>query len=180
MAPPPPTLETPRLRLRAHTADDFADYAALWAAPEVVRYIGGEPSSRQTSWARLLRQVGHWQLLGFGYWLAHDKATGRLVGEVGFANFERDIDPPLGAIPEAGWVLSPWAHRQGYAMEAMTAALAWSDATLRTSLVCIIDPDNAPSLRLADRCGFRERHRTTFMGDPTIVLARAAPASSDR
>jgi RimJ/RimL family protein N-acetyltransferase len=39
-------------------------------------------------------------------------------------------------------------------------------------MVCIIDPQNMPSLRVAERCGFREWARTTYKGDPTIILER--------
>ncbi len=39
-----PTLITERLRLDAHTLDDFDSLAALWADPLVVRYIGGTPA----------------------------------------------------------------------------------------------------------------------------------------
>jgi RimJ/RimL family protein N-acetyltransferase len=167
------TLQTPRLSLRPHRADDLDDYAAMWAEPEVVRYVGGRPSSRQESWARLLRQVGHWQLLGFGYWILKDRESGRLVGEAGFANFERDLEPPLGDAPEAGWIIATWAHGRGYATEATRAILAWGDDRFRGERsVCIIDPANAASLRVAEKCGFTETHRTSYVGDPIIVMER--------
>lgn len=180
MAPMADQLETERLILRVHRADDLDEYAALWGDPEVVRYIGGRPSSRHESWSRLLRQVGHWQLRGFGFWVLRAKAGGRLVGEAGLANFERDMVPPLGDAPEAGWVLARWAHGMGYASEAMTAILAWGDQRFRGGhAVCIIDPENAPSLRLAGKLGFCETHRSTFMGDATTVFRRSfAPATA--
>lgn len=64
-----PTLETERLILRGHGVDDFGDSAAMWAEPEVVRHIGGRPFTREESWSRLLRYIGHWSALGFGYWV---------------------------------------------------------------------------------------------------------------
>ena len=81
--------------LRGHTAADLDAIAAMWADPEVTRHITGVPSTREESWARLLRYAGLWPLLGFGYWLVEDRATGRFLGEVGFANFQRDIEPVL-------------------------------------------------------------------------------------
>jgi hypothetical protein len=42
-----PTIETERLRLRGHRVADFADVAAMWAAPEVVRHIMGRPLTRR-------------------------------------------------------------------------------------------------------------------------------------
>ena len=106
-------------------------------------------------------------------WVAREKGSGRFVGEVGFADFRRDMDPPLGPTPEGGWVLTPAAHGKGYATEAVRAALAWGEAQrgwART--VCIINPENAPSLRVAERCGYREIRRATYKGHPDVVLAR--------
>jgi len=45
-----PTLLTERLRLRAFRRSDLDDYAALYADPEVVRYLGTEPWDRGRSW----------------------------------------------------------------------------------------------------------------------------------
>jgi RimJ/RimL family protein N-acetyltransferase len=73
-------------------------------------------------------------------------------------------------------VLAPWAHGQGFAGEAVTAVLAWADGVLRAPrTVCIIDPDNAASLRVAARAGFREVTRTTYKGGPTVLFERLAP-----
>jgi RimJ/RimL family protein N-acetyltransferase len=170
---PDNTIETERLILRPHRAEDFDDLAALWADPEVTRFIGGRPSTAEESWARLLRYGGLWGLLGFGYWAVRERATGRFVGEVGFADFHRGLG--FDGVPETGWVLAPRAQGRGQAGEAVRAALAWADARSWLRTVCIIDPDNAPSLRLAEACGFREVRHTTYKDHPTIMFERPAP-----
>jgi len=76
----------------------------------------------------LLRYAGHWALLGYGYWVAEEKSTGAFVGELGFADYKRDLQPALPEVPEAGWVLMPWAHGKGYATEAVRAIALWGDA----------------------------------------------------
>jgi RimJ/RimL family protein N-acetyltransferase len=163
---PPPELETARLRMRGHRLDDFADCAALWGDPEVTRFIGGKPSTPEEAWARLLRYVGHWQLLDFGFWNVSEKASGRFVGEVGFANFHRVIEPPLGDAPEMGWVLAPWSHGKGYATEAVRAALAWGDVHFGDrATVCIIDRGNTASMRVAEKAGFQLVGDATYRGD---------------
>ena len=101
-SPSVPVIETQRLRLRGHRLDDFEACAVLWGDPIVTRFIGGKPSTREESWARLLRNVGHWSLLGFGYWVVEDRATGQFAGEIGFSDFRRDITPSLEGIPESG------------------------------------------------------------------------------
>lgn len=40
---------------------------------------------------------------------------------------------------------------------------------------CIIDPGNAPSIRVAEKMGFREIARTTYKGSATIVFRRPRP-----
>lgn len=167
-----PQLETKRLRLRGHALADFAASAALWADPLVTRFIGGRPSTREESWARLLRYPGHWLLLGYGYWVIEDKASGRFAGEGGFGAFKREITPVLDA-PEQGWALVPWAHGKGYATEAVAAMIAWGAAHFgRSDFMCIISPDNAPSLRVAEKAGYREVARTAYKEAPTLVFQR--------
>lgn len=150
-----PLLETPRLRLRPHRAEDWAALIDLWTNPETVRFVGGGAiASPQEIWFRLLRYAGMWPILGYGYWLVEEKATGDLVGDIGFGDFHRDTDPPMLGQPEAGWVLHPKHHGKGYATEATQAMFAWADATGLPSSFCIISPGNKPSLRIAEKLGF--------------------------
>lgn len=145
----------------------------MWADERVVKDITGRPSSREEAWARLLRYAGLWAVLGFGYWLVEDRASGAFVGEVGLADFKRDLEPSLGDALEAGWVMRPDAQGRGLATEAMLAALAWADRHLAgRRVVCMIAPDNAASFRVADKCGFVAFERTHYRGDPTVLLAR--------
>lgn len=145
----------------------------MWAAPEVTRYIGGRPFTEEESWSRLLRYVGHWSLLGFGYWVVEEKAARTFVGEVGFADYRRDLKPSLDGVPEIGWVLTPGAHGRGYATEAVRAAIEWGDShfgSIRTA--CIIDPENTASIRVATKCGYREHAPATYKGEPTLLFVR--------
>jgi RimJ/RimL family protein N-acetyltransferase len=166
-------LETDRLKLRGHRLDDFSDCTAMWADPEVTRFIGGKPLSEEESWRRLLAYVGHWSLLGFGYWVAEEKATGNFVGEIGFADYKRDLEPSLKGTPEIGWVLATHAHGKGYATEAVRAAVAWADAHFESArTACIIAPENLASIRVAVKCGYREFAQATYKGNPTLMFVR--------
>ena len=173
-----PVIETERLRLRGHRPEDFPDCAAMWADPVVTRYIGGKPLSEEEVWRRLLGYVGHWAWMGFGYWAMEEKATGSFAGEMGFSDWKREIEPSLKGVPELGWVLATRVHGKGYATEAVRAAIAWGDANIRSSgsglgrTVCIIHPEHARSIRVAEKCGFKEIQRTTYKGEPTILFSR--------
>ena len=119
-----PLLKTDRLILRRHNVEDFAALHEMWTEPVVYQHIVARPSTREESWSRLLRYVGHWALLGYGYWAVEEQATGSFVGEMGFADYHRDIDPPLDGRPELGWILKTSAHGAGYATEALSAIAA--------------------------------------------------------
>ena len=176
-----PLIETERLRLRGHRIEDFQKSAAMWADPKVVRHIGGQSSSIQQSWARMLNYTGHWTMMGFGYWLIEEKLTGQFVGEIGFADFKRELDPPIVNVPEAGWVLSPSCHGKGYATEALGAAVFWGDDYLvgkRT--VCIINPENAQSINVAKKCGYRQLQNVSYKGELVILFERVCLSRSPR
>ncbi|MDQ2893609.1 MAG: GNAT family N-acetyltransferase [Pseudomonadota bacterium] len=168
-----PILVTDRLTLRAHRVDDLDDCIALWAEPAVYRYIGGKPQSREEVWQRVLRYIGHWRAIGFGYWIAHETATGRLVGELGVIDTRRDTVPTFEGTPEGGWALAGWAHGQGFAREALDAIFGWTDPQIARTM-CIIDPANAASIRLAERLGYRFLNRGTYRDAPTNLYERLA------
>ena len=166
-----PEIETSRLLLRGHKASDFESLAAMWAHPLVVQHITGVPSTESQSWARLLNYTGHWAHQGFGYWAMVEKSTGHYIGDIGIADFKRDIVPSLKGRHEMGWILAPHVHGKGYAYEALQAVIAWGKSHLeKPSLVCIIDPQNTASIRLALKVGFREVMKTSYMGNPTILF----------
>lgn len=171
--PEVPALITDRLTLRGYRLDDFDDCYALWSDPEVMRYISSRPFTREEVWARLLRYVGHWTLLGYGYWIVHETATGAFVGDVGFADHRRDLTPSFGGAPEAGWVLAAAAQGRGLCTEAMQAVLAWGETRFDEGrTVCLIDPRNTASQRVAAKIGYREFARTTYKDQPVILFER--------
>ena len=168
-----PIIETERLILRGHRKEDFRDCADMWAHPDVVRYIGGRPFSGEEVWARLLRYVGHWQWMGYGFWAIEEKATGTFAGELGFAEVKREMEHPIQGVPEIGWVLAPRTHGQGYATEAVRAVVAWGDRHFGSArTVCLIHPDNLRSVHVAEKCGYKEIQRTTYKGQAALIFDR--------
>jgi RimJ/RimL family protein N-acetyltransferase len=168
-----PILETDRLRLRRHRVDDFAACTAMWADPAVTRFLGVNPFKAEEVWDRLLRYVGHWALLGFGFWAVEEKETGAFVGDLGFMDFKRDMQPSLKDVPEIGWILASRAHGKGYATEAVRAAVTWGTAHFKSQrTACIIDPDNLRSIRVAEKCGYQKELLTTYKSHPVILFLR--------
>jgi RimJ/RimL family protein N-acetyltransferase len=97
---------------------------------------------------------------------------------MGFSDWKREIVPSLKGVPEIGWVLATRVRGKGYATEAVRAAIAWGDSHIVSAqpnlgqTVCIIHPEHARSIRVAEKCGFKEILRTTYKAEPAILFAR--------
>ncbi|TKT82572.1 GNAT family N-acetyltransferase [Aquamicrobium sp. LC103] len=168
-----PVLSTQRLVLREHRPEDLPSYAALWADPDVVRFIGGKPLDTEAAWGRILRYRGMWATLGFGFWAIEHE--GRLIGEAGVQDVRRAIEPSLAGTLECGWAITPDLHGRGFAREAVAALLGWADANHPTrAQSAIIAPANAASIRVATNFGFRETARGTYH-DAELIQFRRRP-----
>ena len=170
-----PILTTPRLILRGHTLGDFASYAAERSDPVVMKYLGkGDLLSEEDAWFKFTSIPGHWVLTGYGTWAVEERATGARVGSVGFSDKKRPVEHPASGAPEMGWSLGASAHGRGYATEAVGAALEWGrgffGAGART--VCVISTDNAASLRVAEKAGFKQFATATRYGLGRLVFER--------
>jgi RimJ/RimL family protein N-acetyltransferase len=175
MTPEAPVVETPRLRLRGFRASDLDAQAAAMTDPEVVRHLGGSPMSREDSWRKILASPGLWALLGYGYWVAERREDGAYLGQIGFADFKRDMTPNIEGIPEMGWIMARQVQGQGYATEAVLAALGWAEKALgRQEFVAIISHANAPSIRVAEKAGFSLREEAVYKGEPILLFRRPA------
>jgi RimJ/RimL family protein N-acetyltransferase len=145
----------------------------MLADPEIVRFVGGEPVSREETWRKLIGGRGMWEVLGFGYWTLEDKATGVYLGQIGFADFKRGLVPSIEGLPEMGWMLAPHAQGKGIATEAVLGALGWADEALPgRQVVAIIDESNVASIRVAEKAGFDHREPSTYKNAPILIFRR--------
>lgn len=168
-----PILTTERLLLRGHKLDDFDEFLALWKHRDLVRFIGGELPTREQVWARLLRYAGLWHHLGFGFFAVEERESGRLIGEVGFLDLHRDEISSTEGTLEAGWGITPPMQGKGYATEAMSAAIAWADKRFTgRRMTCIVDLENKPSLRIAEKIGFRRTGEVNYKNKPNAMFER--------
>jgi RimJ/RimL family protein N-acetyltransferase len=158
------TLETERLVLRMFGPADFEAYAAMCGDTEVMRFIGdGQPLAPPMAWRSLATVIGHWSLRGYGLWAVTERASGALVGRVGFWN------PHGWPGFELGWLLARSYWGRGFATEAARAALGWAFTQLgQPEVISLIYPDNAASIRVATRLGERLADRIELMGKPVL------------
>jgi len=174
--PETPIVETPRLILRQNRLSDLDDRVAMTNDPEFMRFVGGV-YDRQENLARILRYLGHWVAFGFGFFVVEEKATGKHLGNVGMARFERGMGADFDNAPEAGWLIAQSAEGRGYATEAMRGAIDWYEKAFGPErMVCLIDPGNEASLRVARKLGFRFLREGVTRGQTVLLHERIAPS----
>lgn len=173
-----PTLRTERLILRPFRAEDHAPLLRIWSEPRTLRHFARGPLPGDEVWTKITRAVGHWHLMGYGYWAVIEKTGGALIGEVGFADFRRGI-AALDSPYEAGWVIDPDRHGQGFGREAVLAAQDWLDRAFdRPRCQCLIAPGNDASLALARRAGYATDRLVVWRGGPSLLLERPAGSTA--
>ena len=144
-------LHTERLLLRTWRAEDLRGFAALNGDPQVMRHFPSVMSRAQSD-AMARRMQAHFAEFGFGYWVLERHGQPGLIGVLGlqWVRVEAAFTPAV----EIGWRLQQAHWRQGYALEAATAALACAFEQLQLpEVLAFTVPANRPSLALMQRLG---------------------------
>jgi len=140
-------IETNRLRLRLWKEEDFELFAKYFSDEANAKYVGGQKDNNE-AWRYLALLIGHWQLRGFGYWAVDEISTGNFVGCVGLWRPAGWPEVELGY-----WLLNDYQGK-GYAREAALKSIEYArDVLAIDSLVSYINPDNVPSIKLAESIG---------------------------
>ena len=109
----------------------------------------GVPRTPQQTAERLARMQADWDERGFGRWAVEERDTGRFVGHAGLG-----VHRLWPTDPELGWGVDPDLWGRGYATEAATAALDhWLTSFAFPRFVSIVHPENAASIRVAEKLG---------------------------
>ena len=176
---PAPTLTTDRLVLTALRRDLFEQHFATMCDPRVMTHLnGGQPQTRLEVWRRFCQGAGLWTLLGYGFWAITDRESGRMIGTGGLADFERGI-PELEGFPEVGYAISADWWGQGITTEFLAAALQWADDAIRAPETrCIIAPENAPSIRVAEKNGYTNIGQVENELGVSLLFRRPLPVTA--
>ena len=151
-----PSIDTARLRLRMFTPEDLDDLGALFADPDVMRYVGnGLPGTRQEARIALESILKHWEKHGFGRWVVTEKNSGKFFGFGGLRS--------LFETPELVYhLLKPYWGR-GLATELARACLRHGFEKYGFDhIVAIAKPGNAASLRVMQKVGMHYEMHTTY------------------
>lgn len=144
-------LETDRLILRHFIADDLDALYALYRDPEIRRYFpDGTRSYEETREEMEWYFNGHPSYPQYGLWAAVLKETGQLVGRCGLLPWHIDGQDEV----EIAYLIDKARWNQGLATEAAAGIRDHAFTGLGLSrLVCLIDKDNVPSIRVAMKTG---------------------------
>lgn len=140
---------TERLTFQEMVNDDLDDVARLLGDPDVMRYYPSrktrEGAQRWIDW-NLRNYAEH----GYGLWIIRTRRDGSFVGDCGLTWQEVDGTPVL----EVGYHVAPAHQGSGYATEAAKACLDLALGPLAAGHVtAIINPENTPSRRVAEKLG---------------------------
>lgn len=168
-----PALETDRLRLRAPTAEDVDFIAALYARPEVVRFLGDGRTERTREQA-LARIERYRSFAGeaTGVWLASCAVDGGPRGIMLLKPIPLSAGADSGTEQEIeiGWHLHPDAQGRGYAAEAAEALIEHARDRGLEQLLAVAHPENRASHRVAERIGMTHRGTTDRYYHTTVEL----------
>lgn len=164
--PIPLPIETERLLLRAFDPSaDVEDIARVYRDPDVMRLVPGGPLADLGAVRAMLGRYASEQAeRGFTFWAVVEQSTERVIGDAGFGVFEG-----TGEL-EVGYTLVRDRWGLGYATEAATACLEAGFAHLDPPrIIAVIDEENAPSMRVAERIGMALAERIDAFGRPHVV-----------
>jgi RimJ/RimL family protein N-acetyltransferase len=155
------------LHLRPIQPGDGPLLRDLVAHPEVWAWIsprgdGGPAASAQCeAWAR--RDAAHWDLHGFGKWIAYDGGTP--VGRGGLSVTFLDGRPEV----EIGWAVARDHWGRGIATHVARAALREAEQLGIRGVVAFARTENGASLRVMEKAGLQRERELTRDGWPHVL-----------
>jgi len=143
-----PYLQTDRLSLRPLTIDDAADLHRIFSDPRAMRFMPTPPHTDPDQTRRAIAL--DLMIPGAVYWAVRLHGSDTVIGQVNYLGQTR--------IAGLGYILHPDYWGQGLTAEACRPALDYGFTTLGHDRVELwIDENNAASLRVAQKLGFRPR-----------------------
>lgn len=169
-------LETKRLLLRRLVFDDLDDLFALYRDPEIRKYfpegvLNYADTKEELEWFL----NGHPQHPELGLWATIHRETGKFIGRCGLLPWTIEGQAEV----EIAYLLDKTFWGQGLATEAARGILEYGFTHLNLSrLICMIDPANTASQRVAERIGMTfEKRVDEYEGDnlPFFIYSITKP-----
>ncbi|MEZ5012728.1 MAG: GNAT family N-acetyltransferase [Chitinophagales bacterium] len=164
-------LETERLLLRPFTQEDAAFVLELVNTEGWLKNIGdrGVHTLEDAEAYLQTRIISAYEKYGYGLNALIQKTDDTLIGMVGLVNRDSLQHPDL------GFAVLPAYMGKGYTTEIAQVVLEYADEVLDIAeLSAITIPENMPSRRVLEKCGFQlSGEMTEANGDRLLVYSRA-------
>jgi [ribosomal protein S5]-alanine N-acetyltransferase len=148
-------LESDRLFFRPHEPADLDSFCAMEMDPEVRRYVGGYPRSRQDA-ERKFPSGQLQQASGrLGVWATVLKASGQYIGRCGLYPHINSAGETVAGEATLSFYIAREYWGQGLASEAALAFVEFGWKQLHLSrIVATVQVGNAASVRILEKLGF--------------------------
>jgi RimJ/RimL family protein N-acetyltransferase len=152
-------LLTDRLVLALLRLSDAREMHAVLASPELYRFTGGGPPSREQLTERYRRQIAGPDDpdVSWHNWIVRSRTTGSAVGYV-----QATV---TGDTADIAWLVGVSWQRQGIAVEAASSMYAWLATGGVHRLTAHIHPDHVGSAKVAARLGLTVTGSTDAEGE---------------
>ena len=164
-----PFIQCERIYFCHWNSKNSQDARALWSNPLVSKYIStnGIFTEKEIEY-RLNTEINNQLFYGVQYWPFYEKISKKLIGCCGFRPYD---DSAL----EFGVHIISDFWRQGYAVEAATAAIAYCTVHIKPEkIIAGHNPNNMASAALLKKLGFTfthdEYYEPTGLMHPTYIL----------
>ncbi|WP_397538690.1 GNAT family N-acetyltransferase [Rummeliibacillus pycnus] len=143
-------LKTKNLYLREYRNEDLPSLHAIFSDAETMKYYPAPFSIEKTrKWIET--NQNRYTQDGYGLWSVCLKDTNEVIGDCGLT--KQQVDGKFEV--EIGYHINKKYWGKGYATEAATSCKEFGLNQLGLKkLICIIDPQNKQSIRVAEKIGF--------------------------
>ncbi len=160
-------IETERLIIRDMREEDIEDFFEIFSDPVAMKYFGIVFDwPRMEAWVQ--SNLDHQKKHGFSLMTVILKENGEIIGDCGLETTDIDGRPIVGI----GFDFKRKYWNRGYATEAALAVMNFGFKRFGfDSLSAWIDPDNAASLRVAEKIGMKPEKSVLRGGKPYALYS---------
>ena len=160
--------ETPRLILRHFTHYDLDALAPILADPQVMYFSARGIQTREQTRKFINWILSSYQEAGFGLSAVIYKDNYQLIGFCGLLVWELKPQQEV----EIGYRFATKYWGKGLGTEAAIAVrdYAWNQLDLNR-LICIIQPENKRSIRVAEKIGMKYEKKTIFIDLEVVIYS---------
>lgn len=152
-------LETPRLIIRELTKDDCSNLTSILGDPEIMKFSVSGKMAQSKIEKFITNALKSYKDNKYGLWALTTKLDKEVIGIFGL------IKQPVGEahITEISYRLKKIHHGKGYATEAVSYIIDYANHNLGIrELVAFIEPENTPSIIVAEKNGMHFSENCTF------------------